>query len=48
MKKHDYCPQCGVDITAMDAQGFADHMHDVHPETWEMFRRVFASFEGER
>jgi hypothetical protein len=47
----DACPECGVDITAMDAQAFADHMHDAHPDTWALFKRVFDSFapnpEGE-
>jgi hypothetical protein len=38
------CPSCDVDITAMDAQGFVDHMHDAHPDTYDLFKRVFASF----
>lgn len=44
MRKHDLCPACGQDIRHMDAQAFADHMHEEHPEMWEVFRRVFASF----
>jgi uncharacterized short protein YbdD (DUF466 family) len=33
-----------VDITEMDAQDFVDHMHDAHPDTYDLFKRVFASF----
>lgn len=47
MSEHQSCPQCGVDITEMDAQGFVDHMHAVHPDTYALFKRVFASFGGD-
>lgn len=38
------CPECGTDISAMDAQAFVDHMEAKHPETYAVFRRVFESF----
>lgn len=47
MRDHQTCPSCEADITHMDAQGFVDHMHDAHPDMYETFKRVFASFGGD-
>lgn len=46
MSERQTCPSCEVDITDMDAQGFVDHMHDAHPDTYDLFKRVFASFDA--
>lgn len=46
MTAHETCPTCGVDITTMDAQDFVDHMHEKHPEMYDIFKRVFMSFGG--